>query len=72
MLDNVGTDIAKTLYQHLYKDPSKPFDPDAVAFALDEAVANLRKYLHGKEYAPSIWAPFVHYGIWSEDIVAAL
>lgn len=62
MLDNVGTDIAKTLYQHLYKDPSKPLDPDLVAIALDEAVEKLRAS-DGEDMLPSTWAPFIHIGI---------
>ena len=63
MSDIVGTDIAKTLYQHMYKDPSKPLDPDVVALALDEAVQRLRTSAHGKEMPPSIWAPFIHIGL---------
>lgn len=63
MSDSVGTDIAKILYQHMYKDPSKPLDPDVVALALDEAVQKLRTSAHGKEMPPSIWAPFIHIGL---------
>lgn len=63
MRDSVGTDIGKTLYQHMYKDPSKPLDPDVVALALDEAVRRLRTTAHGKERLPSIWAPFIHIGL---------
>lgn len=62
MLDNVGTDIAKTLYQNLYKDPSKSWDPDLVAIALDDAVEKLRAS-GSKDMLPSTWAPFIHIGI---------
>ncbi|EPT05823.1 hypothetical protein FOMPIDRAFT_1045123 [Fomitopsis schrenkii] len=61
MADSVGVDIAKTIYQHLYKDPSKPLDPDLVAIALDEAVKKL--HTSSKDISPSTWAPFIHIGI---------
>ncbi|EPT05715.1 hypothetical protein FOMPIDRAFT_1111424 [Fomitopsis schrenkii] len=63
MADSVGTDIAKTLYQHLYRDPSKPLDPDLVAIALDDAVKRLCTSTTGEEVLPSTWAPFIHIGL---------
>lgn len=66
MNDSLGTDIAKTLYEHLYSgDIHMPLDPDLIAYALDEAVQNIRKKVNakGKHPLPSMWAPFIHIGL---------
>lgn len=66
MYDSLGTDIAKTLYEHLYSgDIHKPLNPDVIAYALDEAVQKIRNKVDAKgEYPlPSVWAPFIHVGL---------
>ena len=72
MQDSIGIGIAKTLYQHLYKDPHKPLNPDTVAFALDKAVEELRTSAQGKDMLPSVWAPFIHIGLWDTASISAL
>ena len=72
MHDSVGPGIAKILYQHLYEDPHKPLNPDTVAFALDKAVEELRTSAPGKDMLPSIWAPFIHIGLWDTASMSAL
>ena len=66
MNDSLGTDIAKTLYEHLYSgDTHKPLNPDLIAYALDEAVQKIRRKVvaKGRHLLPSMWAPFIHIGL---------
>ena len=64
MNDNLGTHITKTIYQHLYAKSNKQLDPSVVAFALDEAVQQLRYPSgDGELPLPSTWAPFIHIGL---------
>lgn len=59
MGDADGPIIAKMLYGELFAGDSAYLDPEAVPYALDAAVQELRaKGLH-----PSRWASFVHVGI---------
>lgn len=63
MDDRLGTEVARKLYHHLFKDPSKSLNPDLVAFALDEAVQELQTPRGGHYPPASTWAPFIHLGI---------
>ena len=66
MDDSLGTDIAKTLYEHLYSgDIHEPLNPNVIAYALDEAVQKTRNKVDakGKHLLPSMWAPFIHIGL---------
>ena len=59
MGDADGPIIAKKLYGELFAGDSEYLDPEAVPYALDSAVQELRaKGLH-----LSRWAPFIHVGI---------
>ena len=59
MGDIDGPKVAKHVYEALYQKDALTRDPDAIPYALDAAVSELRnKGLH-----PSRWAPFVHIGI---------
>lgn len=64
MNDSLGTDIAKTFYEHLYSDIHKPLDPNLIAYALDEALQKIRVKANtdGTYPLPSTWAPFIHIG----------
>lgn len=61
MNDNLGTDIAMTLYEDLYSD----INPTLIAYALDKAVQKIRTAVNsdGTFPLPSTWAPFIHVGL---------
>jgi hypothetical protein len=54
--DRDGPKVAKWFYEELFS--KEVIDADAVAYALDKAVGNLRKM----GVPPKRWAPFVHMG----------
>jgi CHAT domain-containing protein len=54
--DNDGPAVARVFYKALLAE--RVIDADAVAYALDEAVSELRS----KGVSPSRWAPFIHVG----------
>jgi hypothetical protein len=56
MDDADGPHVATTFYEKLFEGPS--IDVDSVAYALDEAVAELRQ----KGVPASRWATFIHMG----------
>lgn len=56
MNDADGPAVAQTVYTELMKN--NMWDPDAVPYALDLAVCELRK----RGLAPERWAPYVHMG----------
>jgi hypothetical protein len=59
MSDIDGPMVAKRVYEELFHANAEYLDPDAIPYALDAAVADLRaEGLH-----PSRWAPYVHFGI---------
>jgi hypothetical protein len=61
MGDLDGPVIAGNIYSALFqKDSGSEFlDPDAVPYALDEAVQTLRK----SRIDPSFWATYIHIGV---------
>lgn len=59
MSDVDGPVVARRVYAQLFAGDSEFLDPDAIPYALDAAVGQLRaKGLH-----PSRWAPYVHLGM---------
>lgn len=59
-MDDVdGPVVAKAVYSELYSSGKELWEPDAVPFALDTAVRELR----AKGITASRWAPYVHLGI---------
>ena len=59
MHDADGPLVSSVFYRELFKSSHDNIDPDAVAYALDTAVLELRR--QGRP--PSRWAPFIHFGI---------
>ena len=59
MKDADGPHIAKAVYSVLFKDGKFNPDPDDIAYALDEAVRELRD--RGSPAAH--WATYIHIGI---------
>ncbi|EIN06443.1 hypothetical protein PUNSTDRAFT_136302 [Punctularia strigosozonata HHB-11173 SS5] len=61
MEDIDGPLVAKSVYEQLFKHDvdSEFLEPDDVAYALDEAIRQLRS-VHPE---PSRWAPYIHMGI---------
>jgi hypothetical protein len=57
MSDIDGPDMAKWFYENLLANET--IDVDAVAYALDAAVRQLREKIPG---APKRWAPYIHVG----------
>lgn len=51
-----GPFVAKTVYEELWKNGA--LEADNVPFALDAAVAKLRR----RGVPPARWAPFIHIG----------
>lgn len=59
MGDVDGPIVAKRIYEELFAGDEEYLIPDRIPYALDAAVADLRKRgLHA-----SRWAPYVHFGI---------
>lgn len=59
MGDPDGPIVAKKVYEDLFRDNGALLDPDAIPYALDEVMHDLRRQgLHA-----SRWAPFVHLGV---------
>jgi hypothetical protein len=56
MADSDGPDVAHWVYQALFRRGE--LDLDDIAYALDEAVTELRS----KGASASRWAPFIHLG----------
>jgi hypothetical protein len=59
MEDVDGPMIAASVYKRLFDGCSDLLQPDDIAYALDEAVQELRK----SHPEPSRWATYVHLGI---------
>jgi hypothetical protein len=61
MRDLEGPQVAESIYSALFEagEPLEFLDPDAVPYALDEAVSKLRN----SGLDPSFWATYVHIGI---------
>lgn len=59
MEDVDGPMVAESVYKDIFGGDSECIDPDDVAYALDEAVQQLRR-IHPD---PTRWAPYVHLGI---------
>ena len=59
MHDVDGPEVARVFYRELFKSTREELDPDDVAYALDTAVAHLRR----QGLPPSRWAPYIHIGI---------
>jgi hypothetical protein len=60
MRDLEGPDVADSIYSALFKDDGSEYlDPDAVPYALDQAVSKMRAA--GLDL--SFWATYVHIGI---------
>jgi hypothetical protein len=61
MRDNEGPKVAESIYSALFNDgdDSEFLDPDAVPYALDDAVSKMRD----SGLDPSLWATYVHIGI---------
>ncbi|KAF4616033.1 hypothetical protein D9613_011377 [Agrocybe pediades] len=59
MNDNDGPEVARSVYQALFKDPSRMLDPNAIPFALDAAVRKLQE----SGVHPSRWATYAHIGV---------
>jgi hypothetical protein len=59
MEDMDGPMIAASVYKRLFGGCSDSLQPDDIAYALDEAVQELRK----SHSEPSRWATYVHFGI---------
>jgi CHAT domain-containing protein len=58
MGDVDGPEIAKTVYEEIFKGDSEYLDPEVIPYALDAAVQKLRE----KDPNPSRWAPYIHIG----------
>jgi hypothetical protein len=59
MQDVDGPRIAKSFYEDIFKADSECIHPDDIAYALDRAVARLRREVKD----PMRWAPYIHLGI---------
>lgn len=59
MGDVDGPAVAKRVYEEIFSSDSEYIDPDAIPYALDTAVAELRQ----RKLHPSRWAPYIHLGI---------
>jgi hypothetical protein len=61
MRDFEGPKVAESIYSTLFKDGdgSEFLNPDDVPYALDEAVAKMRR----SGLDPSFWATYVHIGM---------
>lgn len=59
MDDNDGPEIARTVYEELFKDPDQEVDPKLIPYALDLAVRRLQE----KGVHPSRWATYIHLGV---------
>ncbi|EIN05262.1 hypothetical protein PUNSTDRAFT_137947 [Punctularia strigosozonata HHB-11173 SS5] len=59
MADADGPEIARSVYQKIFSSKLDHIDPDDIAYALDEAVTNLRTV----QPEPLRWAPYIHLGI---------
>jgi CHAT domain-containing protein len=58
MGDVDGPQIAKKLYEEMFKGDSEYLDPAVIPYALDDAVEKLREI----DPNPSRWAPYIHIG----------
>jgi CHAT domain-containing protein len=58
MGDVDGPEIAKTVYEEMFKGDSEYLDPEVIPYALDAAVQKLREM----DPNPSRWAPYIHIG----------
>lgn len=56
MNDEDGPKVAQIVYKALFE--SEHLDPDAIAYALDDAVQGLRR----AGLPPNRWAPYIHMG----------
>ncbi|CAA7269202.1 unnamed protein product [Cyclocybe aegerita] len=59
MNDDDGPQVARMIYEEMFKDPDRSLDPKIIAYALDSAV----KSLQAKGTHPSRWATYIHVGI---------
>lgn len=59
MTDEDGPHVAKHVYTQLLAPKDGYLDPEAVPYALDEAVRALRE----KGLPPERWSLFIHFGI---------
>ncbi len=59
MTDSDGPLVAARVYKELFKSGDGNFDASDVAYALDEAVREVRS----QDVHPSRWSTFVHLGI---------
>ena len=59
MGDVDGPIIARKVYEELFGGDSEHLDPDDVPYALDAAVALLRK----RGMPTSLWATYIHIGL---------
>lgn len=59
MGDVDGPVVANKVYRRLFEGDSDVLNPDAIPYALDEAMQELRK--NGLHW--SRWAPYVHIGV---------
>jgi hypothetical protein len=57
--DEAGPVVARAFYEALFSSKDSTLNMDAVAYAFDDAVWELRKI----NISPSRWAPFVHFGM---------
>jgi hypothetical protein len=59
MEDVDGPMIAQHVYEEIFNGNSESLDPDAVPYALDAAVGELRRM----DLSPSRWATYIHIGM---------
>lgn len=59
MHDADGPHVAETVYRSLFKERRLNMDVDAIPYALDQAVQELRD----KGFSPGRWATYMHMGI---------
>lgn len=59
MNDIDGPMVAQVVYERLFAGEDTTLHPDAIPYALDEAVQKLRE----QGVSASRWAPYVHLGV---------
>lgn len=57
MWDQDGPHVARSVYQALFESPG--LDPDAIPYALDDAVQQLRS----QGLPPERWATYIHIAV---------
>jgi hypothetical protein len=59
MRDIDGPLVMTAIYEQLFNGESEYLHPDDIAYALDDAVQELRR----RGAHPTRWAPFIHLGL---------